>query len=93
MDGVVLDIYEEFVMSEACSRFYAFYAQDSDAQDMDIYCDYIEHAKFCEKVAETCKDFLNTKNVDIFFSRLRIFGLYSLISIIIKNVYNKNYRN
>lgn len=75
MEPFVIEMYEDFIMSEACSRFYAFDAQEFEAQDEVIYNKYMNHAEFCKKAAKVCSDFLKIKDKSRFISKLRKLGL------------------
>lgn len=69
-------MYEEFIMSEACSKFYALLGEeDSEAQNLDLHLDYMAHASFCKSVSEVCKDYLKTKNITNFILKLKRLGL------------------
>lgn len=68
-------MYEDFLISEACSRFLAFDNQQYEAQDIVTYFKYIEHANLCKKAAKVCCDFLKNNDIQLFILRLKILGL------------------
>lgn len=79
-------MYEDFIMSEACSKVYAFLGNENfEAQDLQFYSDCIEHASLCKKAAQVCINYLKTKNEKILVSKFRILGLYENIQCI-KNI-------
>ena len=84
LNSIVSEMYEDFIISEACSRFYAFESQEFEAQDIILYNKYMEHADFCKKVSHVCSQFLKTKNVLKFYCELKKLGLQNI-------VFNKRY--
>lgn len=85
MEDLVNEMYEEFIMSEACSRYYALLGEeDSEAQDLTTYLNYIDHMLLCEKGAKICKNFLKTKDEARLLLELRRLRLYHNITCIIR---------
>lgn len=63
MDLIVIDMFEDFIMSEACSRYYALGSEvTSDAQNTTLWINYRTHASLCKIAAKACLNYLKTKN-------------------------------
>lgn len=90
METIVTEMYENFIMSEACSRYYALVGDDDDAeaQNFPWYIDYMEHASQCKKASKACLNFLKTKNLIKLVIELKRLGLYEDINVI-KTNYNE----
>lgn len=76
MEEVVKEMYEDFVISEALSRFYGFsqWGCEDEAQKWNWFLEYDKHAETCKKAAEACLEFLNTKDVNTLILRLNVLG-------------------
>lgn len=62
MELVVREMYENFLIMEACSRYYSLGTEaNSDAQDVLMFINYSDHATLCKKGAKICCDFLKNK--------------------------------
>ena len=48
MENLVRELYEYFLMSEACLKYYALVGEDSEAQYLILYLRYTEHATLCK---------------------------------------------
>ena len=66
-------------MNEAFSRFYAVDGQKFEAQDTVHYYKYMEHADFCKKVINVCRDYLKTKNALDLYRKLKNLGLQNIV--------------
>ena len=86
METIAQEMYEEFIMSAACSEFYKFYGQEGEAQDLLLYYKYSEHAALYTNAAQICSDFLKTKDLSRLFFQLRVLGLEDSISYIINRL-------
>lgn len=81
MEKLICEMYEDFIMSEAYSKWYAE-DQDSEAQDVIRYLLYHDHATLCKRGAEVCHSYLRTKNIYLLIYRFRKLELYDNIAII-----------
>ena len=63
MDKLISEMYEDFIMSEACSQFYHVTGEDTEAQDWLLDIRLTKHIELCKKGAKACKDYLNTKDL------------------------------
>lgn len=84
MDDIVKEMYEDFIMSGACSKYYSRSMEDynHEAQDILYSYRYLRHAKLCEKAAEACKEYLKTKNKSKLLTRFLFLGLKENVLIL-----------
>lgn len=84
METLVTELYENFIMSEACSRYYALVGDDDDAEAQNVawYIDYMEHVSLCKKAAKACLNFLKTNNLVKLVLELKRLELYEDINVI-----------
>lgn len=90
MENLIGEMYEDFLLSEECSRYYSVAGEDSDceAQDLLLYIKLQDHILLCKKGALACKDYLKTKNLQKLLLEFRILGLYENIKVINKYICN-----
>lgn len=79
MEDLVRELYENFLMSEACSKYYAIAGQESEAQDVMLYIRYMDHANLCKNAAKACSEYLKTKNEYLLFKKLKVLGLDNIL--------------
>ena len=82
-------MYEDFIMSEACSQFYRVAGQDTDAQDWLLDTRLGEHIALCKKGAIVCKDFLNNKDLRKLLLEFTLLELHENILVIKRCLYKK----
>lgn len=91
MDNVnelISEMMDEFLMSEACSRYYALAGNDNhEAQDLDWYIKYDQHAILCGQAALACEEYLNTKDKKRLIFVFAVLGLHECIYKILKSEY------
>jgi hypothetical protein len=85
IDILVREVYEDFLISESCSRYLAHNGEtDNEGQDLFMYIKYLEHANLCRKATILCQNYLRTKNINQLIVELHKLGLESSIAHIIK---------
>lgn len=82
MNKIVLEMYEDFIMSEACSNFYSLAGDDTEAQDWTFYFRMCDHVSLCQKGAQVCKDYLKSKDVGKLLLEFKLLGLQENILVI-----------
>lgn len=75
LEEIVTEMYEEFLMSAVCSEYYSISGQESEAQDIISYLNYMEHAEKCRIAAKACKAYIESKNEIYFVNELQKLGL------------------
>lgn len=83
MKTLVTEMYEDFIMSEACSRYYALDTEGTNnAQDELLVINYSEHASLCEKAAKACLSFIKTNNFVKLVIDFKMLELYDNINVL-----------
>jgi hypothetical protein len=83
MDLIVKDMFEDFIMSEACSRYYALGNEvTSDAQNVTLFINYTNHASLCKMAAKACVNYLENKNFDKLLLEFRMLDLNDHINVL-----------
>jgi hypothetical protein len=76
MEQIVREMYEDFLISAECSRYYSLLGEeDHEAQDMFLFIKLSEHIQLCEKAAEACKNYLKNKNIKKLILDFKALGL------------------
>jgi hypothetical protein len=76
LNNLVIEMCEEFLMSESCSRYLALGSEtNNEGQDLILYFDYIQHANLCMEASIHCKNYLRTKDINKLLLGLKKLGL------------------
>lgn len=79
MDDIVKELWEEFLMSEACSRFFQYAGDDDqEAQDFTKSEVYYQHTLTCRLAAEACEVYFKTKDLNRLLNELKSLGVENI---------------
>jgi hypothetical protein len=88
MEEFVKEMCEDFKISEAYSRYKAIVGDDTDAQNVLLYYNYMKHAFYCKKASELCINFLKTKDFNGLILGFKKLKLYNNMKML-KEKYNE----